>query len=421
MKRARDEHNVLFTLNRRWWRSDVRKALWQYFSPLSRAVVLEVLFPALAETIRVEMVIGDRAFETPELTVAQVLHYNLQTCYCFSDYASRSDRPELFELVSPRNIGKFTNNLLRSKNIEMLRFLKDTELNYSSYTLSRLLDHDRDDPERVRALQSGRFDMYDLYSTAIRMGAWKTAEAFRVDVELTSEYFIEGAIRSKAFWIIDKYFVHDIRVYVGAEFDVLVHIKDRIAVPFAMFVSACLLKEQAEYVVRLTRTGYFPYKSCDAANCRGPFEVMKIFIDANILTFNKLYAAIDISTVKFLLENKVLANGASIMTAVDICNFETIEFLLPRIPLSQYEWDAMIEGAVRQMNMRLLRCLRRFGAIPAAKHCMIAIHMQQKYIYNWLVKRIRGRSEMYLVLSELKKYGWHEEEKALLNDLLKKI
>ena len=416
MKRRR----VCVTLNRRWWRSDVRKAMWQYFSPLSRAVMLEVLFPALAEAIRAEMVIGDRAFETPELTVAQVLHYDLQTCYYFSDYASRSDRPELFELVSPRNIEKFTKNLLQSKNIEMLRFLKDI-FSCSGYTFSRLLDHDRDDPERVRALQFERFDKHQVYYAAVRMGAWKTAEAFRVDVELPPEYFLEGAIRSKAFWIIDKYFVNNIQIFERADFDVLVHIKDRIAVPLDIFVFACSLKEQAEYVVRLKRTGYFHATSCDAANCRGPFEVMKIFIDANILTFNKLYAATDISTVKFLLENNALSYSLSITTAVAACDYETIEFLLLRIPLSQYEWYAMVEDAVRWMNMRLLRFLRRFGAIPAAKHCMLAINTQQKYMYHWLVKRIRGRAEMYLVLSELKKYGWHEEEKALLNDLLKKI
>lgn len=420
MKRARDS-NVCITLNRCWWRSDVRKALWQYLSILSRAVMLEAIFPALTETIRAEMIIGDRAFETPELTVAQVLHYNLQTCYCFSDYASRSDRPELFELVSPRNIDKFSINLLQSKNIEMLRFLKDIKFSCSAYILCRLLHHDRDDPERVRALRFEMFDKHQVYYASVRIGAWKTAEAFRVDVELPPEYFIEGAIRSKTFWIIDRYFVDDIRTYGRADFDVLVHIKDRIAVPLHMFVFACLLKEHAEYVVRLLHMGYFQSASCDASHCCGPFEVMKVFIDANILTFNELYSATDILTVKFLLENNALKHGMSIMTAVGTCNYETIEFLLPRIPLSQYEWDAMIEDAVRQMNMRLLRCLRRFGAIPAAKHCMIAIHTQQKYIYNWLVKRIRGRSEMYLVLSELKKCGWHEEERALLNDLLKKI
>ena len=420
MKRARDD-NVCITLNRCWWRSDVRKALWQYLSILSRAVMLEAIFPALTETIRAEMIIGDRAFETPELSVAQVLHFGLQTCYYFSEYASRSNRPELFELVPPQYIDKFKRNLLRSKNIEMLRFLKDITFSCSNSILSDVLDNDRDDPARVQALQFDNFYMNQVYSNAVIVGAWKTAEFYRTDLELTSEYYIEGAIRSKTFWILDKYFVNNINLFDCAEFDVLVHVKDRISVPLAMFVYACLLKEQAEYVVRLKRAGYFYEPSCDASNCRGPFEVMKVFVDMNILVFKTTYMSTDTLTVKYLLEKKLLSCNSSIVMASYDCHFETLKFLLQQIPLHQYEWDVMMQDAVSHMNMRLLRLLRRFGAVPSAKHCIQAIQMQQKYIYNWLVKRIRGRAEKYLVLSELKKYGWHKEEKALLNDVLKKI
>ena len=424
MKRGRDEQNVLFTLNRRCWRNYFKPLIYKHLSPLSRACLLNALFPALSEIIREEAVIGDRAFATTEITEQQVIYYRLHEFDEFHEYAARSNRPELFRLVKS-NID-FDFYLMESDNIEMYQFLRDKTFSCSSYTLSCILSPSRDDPERIRLLTFHDYNERFIYQEAIKLGAWKTAKALNPDMLpwLVSDV-LQGAIVSKNYEQIDRSLKNpdlSLSRFDAADFDVLLHIHDRLHVTLERFVRSCKTIDHARKIVELLHAGYFGSDTkCDFDNFCSSFQVFEILNAAGIFVFLFRYRRDDVELSKFLLQNDCLNRLDSLMYAASHLDFDFLNFVAQHVIYDEYYWSLLVEIAIRKHSMRLLRFARRMGAIPNHSHCNMAIDYKNRYMYLWLTRRVRHVKDLYLVLAHLRGKKWFQEEKELLNALLCRV
>lgn len=424
MKRGRDEQNVSFTLNRRFWRNYFKPLICKHLSPLSRACLLNAVFPALSEIIREEAIIGDRAFATTEITEQQVIYYRLHEFDEFQEYAARSNRPELFRLV--KNNGEFDFYLLESDNIEMYQFLLDKPFSCTHYTLSCILSPLRDDPERIRLLKFHDYNERFIYQEAIKLGAWKTAKALNPDMLpwLVSDV-LQGAIVSKNYEQIDQSLKNpDVSLsgFNAADFDVLLYVHNRLHVTLERFVKSCKTVDQAHKIVELLHAGYFGSDTkCDFDNFRSSFQVFEILNAAGIFVFLFRYRRDDVELTKFLLENDCLNRLEALLYAANHLDFVVLNFVAQHVIFDDYNSSLLVEIAIRKRSMRLLRFARRMGAIPNHSHCNMAIDYNNRYMYLWLTRRVRSVKQLYLVLAHLRAKKWFQEEKELLNVLFRRV
>jgi len=421
MKRGRDEENIFFTLNRHFWRNYFKPLICKHLSPLSRACLLNAVFPALSEIIREEAIIGDRAFETTEITEQQVIYFGLHDVYKFKEYAASSNRPELFRLVNDTH--EFDFELLESDNIEMYQFLRDKTFNCSQYTLSCILSPSRDDPERIRLIKFSDYDERIIYDEAIKRGAWKTAKALRPDMLpwIVSDV-LRGAIASKNYDEIDKYHNFSSSHFLAADFDVLFYVHDRLHVRLGRFVESCKTVAHARKIVELLHAGYFGSDTkCDFSAFRSTFQVFEILNAAGIFVFFFTYKGYDVELSKFLMQGGCLNLRETLAYAATHLDFVLLNLVAQHFIFDEYYWSLLIETAIRKRSMRLLRFVRHMGAIPNHNHCNMAIQYNHRYMYLWLTRRVRHVKELYLVLAYLREKKWFQEEKELLNVLLCRV
>lgn len=421
MKRGRDEQNIFFTLNRRFWRNYFKPLICKHLSPLSRACLLNAVFPALSEIIREEAIIGDRAFATTEITEQQVIYYRLHEFDEFQEYAARSNRPELFRLVN--DISTFDFDLLESDNIEMYQFLRDRTFNCSIYTLSCILSPSRDDPERIRLIKFSNYNEHLIYDEAIRRGAWKTAKALRPDMLpwILSDV-LRGAIVSKNYKEIDRHPNLSLSHFISAEFDVLFHVHDRLHVSLKRFVESCETVAHARKIVELLHAGYFgPRVYCEFSVFSSTFQVFEILNANGIFVFLFAYKGYNVELSKFLMRIGCLNLKETLAYAASKLDFVLLDYLAQNVTFNDDYWYLLIETAIRKRSMRLLRFARRMGAIPNYNHCNMAIDYNNRYMYLWLTRRLRTVKELYLVLAHLRAKKWVQEEKELLNVLFRRV
>jgi len=421
MKRGRDEQNIFFTLNRRFWRNYFKPLICKHLSPLSRACLLNAVFPALSEIIREEAIIGDRAFATTEITEQQVIYYRLHEFDEFQEYAARSNRPELFRHVKRNDYFDF--DLLESDNIEMYQFLRDKTCSCSAYTLSCILSPSRDDPERIRLLKFHDYSERFIYLEAIKLGAWKTAKALNPDMLpwILSDV-LRGAIVSKNYKEIDRHPNLSLSHFISAEFDVLFHVHDRLHVSLKRFVESCKTVAHARKIVELLHAGYFGSDTkCDFSAFRSTFQVFEILNAAGIFVFFFTYKGYDVELSKFLMQGGCLNLRETLAYAATHLDFVLLNLVAQHFIFDEYYWSLLIETAIRKRSMRLLRFVRRMGAIPNYNHCNMAIDYKNRYMYLWLTRRVRSVKQLYLVLAHLRAKKWFQEEKELLNVLLCRV
>lgn len=128
--------------------------------------MLDTLFPNLSDMIVQELIIGDRLFECPEITQAQVLYYNLEDNLALAKYACKNARFDLLHTL--REVHNYTHVLL------------DAVLKTDDVTLARKLWTHSDAV---------------IYASAVNCGARKIIEAFEPKCDkLPPRCYLRGAL-----------------------------------------------------------------------------------------------------------------------------------------------------------------------------------------------------------------------------------
>ncbi len=413
MKRARIADDV-FLLNRRIWRNYFKPLIYSHLSPLSRASVLEAVFPALKETIFEEWIIGEKVFACSELSVAQVLYYNLQKLVIFKDFAARSDRPDLFDLVSA-SASIYTLELLQSRNL--YQYIEEP-VDCIDDVIRAVLKHD--DPERIRRLQFNFFSFSRIHRVAVEMGALITAAAYSNDTTTPDISYLRGAMISKNFAMIDKYQLSipelSFKDQIVADFEVLRYIENKMRISLSVFVKAAKTEEDANHILELLDRSYFSSNIC-------------LFYDPISLTVAKrLYnhitltdcATTNVDMATFLLQIGCLHITNTFLTAVEAENLEMLYFLKDHIVFDNERWMYLMRVAVNRRRMSLMRFARFVGAIPNWEIIETCILSNNRYMCRWLLSKIRSKECIYMTLAALHRYKWHDEEQQLLQKIIKK-
>ncbi len=415
MKRARSADDFFFLLNRRIWRNYFKPLIYGHLSPLSRASVLEAVFPALKEIIYEEWIIGEKVFECSELTVNQVLYYDLPKHDFYKYFAAMSDRPDLFDLVSS-SASMCTWELLQSRNL--YHYIKEP-VDCIDDVIRAILKYD--DPERIRRLRFNFFSISRIHLVAVEMGAVKTAAAYSNDTTTTPDIsYLRGALISKNFAMIDKYQLSmpdlSFKDQIVADFEVLRYIENRMRIPLSVFLKAAKTEEDADHILELLARGYFSSNIC-------------LFYDPISLTvLKRLYnhitltdcATTNVDIAAFLLQIGCLHITKTFSDAVNDGNLEMLHFLKYRIVFDKEKWALLMRIAVNRRRMQLMRFARFVGAIPNWGIIEACIMTKNRYMCRWLLNKIRSKECIYRTLAELHRNGWHEEEQQLLKKIIKK-
>lgn len=414
MKRARSADDFFFLLNRRIWRNYFKPLIYGHLSPLSRASVLEAVFPALKEIIYEEWIIGERVFACSELSVAQVMHYKLEKHDFYKYFAAMSDRPELFDLVSS-SASLYTLELLESRNL--YRYIVEPFV-FDESTIRAILKHD--DPERFHLLDFNLFNTSLIHRVAVQMGAWKTAAAFSENANTAPAVsYLRGAMISKNFAMIDKYVDVIPDIYFNSmvvDFEVLKYIENRRSISLTRFLCAAKTDEDANHILELLDRHYFPSRICLFDNAMSLTVVKRLYHHVTLLEC----APTNVDMAAFLLQIGCLHITKTFSDAVNDGNLEMLHFLKYRIVFDKEKWTLLMRIAVNRRRMQLMRFARFMGAIPNWDIIKACIITKNRYMCRWLLNKIRSKKCIYRTLAELHRNGWHEEEQQLLKKIIKK-
>ncbi len=317
------------TMGRQFWRSDVKKAIWQRLTPFSQAVMMDTLFPNLSEFIIEELIIGEQLFKCPEITANQIMHY---------------------------------------------------KLNNDIYAIAEvLLIHD--DPAKIEQMRDFVGDCF-IYARAVKLGSWKIAKRYELVFPRRSEItYVEGALCVGDVEMIKKH-IDYIKFCDYASinnFNVLKHIAHVIKETLGFFVSRARTADDAKYVLKLYNSGYFTQKSVDAEFCN-TLDVYNTL--QHIVTFNRGLITVydDIPLAKYFLSTGQLCIKNTWAYAARIRNFEMLRLLKD----CKVDVLLILSEAIQTNSMRLLRFGLSLGAKPDQTVFELCLRNRRCYMHKFL-------------------------------------
>lgn len=316
-------------MGRQFWRSDVKKAIWQRLTPFSRAVMMDTLFPNLSEMIIEELIIGERLFECPEITVNQIIHYKLK------------------------------------KHIYAI-----TEV---------LLIHD--DPVKIEQMKEF-VDEYSIYSRAVKLGSWKIAKKYElVFPRCSGVAYLKGALHVGDVEMIKKHieFAGLCDYESISNFDSLKHIVHIFKLNLNFFVARARTIDDAKYILQLYDSGYFTLRNVDAEFCR-TLDVYNTLQHIVIFRRSRITVYGNVPLAKYYLSTGQLNITDTWNDASATKNFEMLRLLKDyHVDVSQ-----LIRDAILMNSMRLLRFGLSLGAEIDETLLDVCLLEQRYYMHKFL-------------------------------------
>lgn len=317
------------TLGRQFWRSDVKKAIWQRLTPLSQAVMIDTLFPSLSEMIIEELIIGERLFECLDITANQIMHYKLK--------------------------------------------------NYIHAITEVLLIHD--DPVKIEQMKEF-VDEYSIYSRAVKLGSWKIAKKYELVFPRCSDVvYLKGALHVGDVEMIKKHikFAGLCDYESISNFDSLKHIAHIFKLNLNFFVARARTIDDAKYILQLYESGYFTLRNVDAEFCR-TLDVYNTLQHIVIFRRSRITVYGNVPLAKYYLSTGQLNITNTWNDASATKNFEMLRLLKDyHVDVSQ-----LIRDAILINSMRLLRFGLSLGAEIDESMFEICLLEQRYYMHKFL-------------------------------------